>query len=71
MGWAGGGAAEGARTSVCPSPLLTNAHIPVYSHTGSGKALVVIRVHVCASLGLPLGVGAGSGKALVVIPSVG
>ena len=30
MGWAGGGAAEGARTSVCPSPLLTNAHIPVY-----------------------------------------
>ena len=31
MGWAGGGAAEGARTSVCPSPLFTNAHIPVYT----------------------------------------
>ena len=24
-------ATEGARTSVCPSPLLTNAHIPVYT----------------------------------------
>ena len=29
------------------------------------------RVHVCARVGLPLGVGAGSGKAYVVIPSVG
>ena len=31
VGWAGGGAIEGARTSVCPSPLFTNAHIPVYT----------------------------------------
>ena len=57
MGWAGGGASEGARTSVCPSPLFTNAHIPVYT--------------CVLGLGLPVGVGAGSGKALVVIPSVG
>ena len=57
MGWAGGGATEGARTSVCPSPLLTNAHIPVYTCVKAWDCL--------------WGWGAGSGKALVVIPSVG
>ena len=60
-GWAVGGGGRGCRRGCAhvgvPLPTLNQR-----SHT---------RVHVCESVGLPLGAGSGSGKALVVIPSVG